>query len=114
MNQTHQLFSAQCPSPKEELTCLSVICCIFNLSSSFSSSFPPPPPPSLCWDFDRPKVSLKVELFNSCLVSQEVTACEIRPQRRRCDHEAVHLFGGHMTQGGISNVRNDYIAARRS
>lgn len=28
-------------------------------------SFPPPLSPSLCRDFDRPKVSLKVELFNS-------------------------------------------------
>lgn len=64
---------------------------------------PPPPPPSLCRDFDRPKVSLKAELFNSvscreCL--RRRWPCAVCPQKGSWNMKQSSVWGSKVHGAG--------------
>lgn len=68
---THQLVSAQCPGAKERLTCHCVTvlnCYLLYLHRALLLLLPAFLREK---DFDKPKVSLNAELFNSTLSSRQ-------------------------------------------
>lgn len=76
--------------------CFAVISCGFNLSSSLSSisSLLTPPTLPVCRNFDRPKVNIKDELFNSVSCKEchrRRWCCAICSEKEGWSREASHL-----------------------